>query len=101
MAHKPNMSRLLRLCQLRLSRRARSEVVDIRRRIAMISGALGLGVVALAFATAGDKARHLIFTFSKRAWWLPLLITPAGFALVVWAANRFFPNRVDRGCRRS
>src|SRR3546814_11745146 len=81
----------VRLWQLRAQRRARSEVVDIWRRAAMVGGALLLGFVALAFAKAGDEAQKLLFHISHRAWWLPILVTPAGFAFVVWAANRFSP----------
>ena len=91
MPAKPTRPRWLRLWQLRINRRAKTEVVDIHRRIAMISGAVLLGLVALAFASAGDRAQRLIFMATDRIWWLPLLITPAGFALIVWTANRYFP----------
>lgn len=91
MPAKPTRPRWLRLWQLRLNRRAKTEVVDIHRRVAMISGAVLLGLVALAFAAAGDRAQRLIFMATDRIWWIPLLITPAGFALIVWTANRYFP----------
>src|SRR3546814_10545637 len=77
MPTKPNLPRWVRLWQLRAQRRARSEVVDIWRRAAMVGGALLLGFVALAFAKAGDEAQKLIFHISHRAWWLPILVTPA------------------------
>ena len=63
MPAKPTRPRWLRLWQLRINRRAKTEVVDIHRRIAMISGAVLLGLVALAFAAAGDRvasARRLL-----------------------------------------
>jgi len=91
MPAKPTRPRWLRLWQLRLNRRAKSEALDVRRRVAMVSGAVLLGLVALAFAHAGDRVQHLIFAATDRQWWLPLLITPAGFALIVWVANRYFP----------
>ena len=91
MPSKPTIPRWARLAQHRFNRRARSEVGDIRRRVAMVGGAILLGLVALAFAAAGDRAQHLIFRISDRAWWLPLLITPTAFALIVWTANRYFP----------
>ena len=89
MPSKPTIPRWARLAQHRFNRRARSEVGDIRRRVAMVGGAILLGLVA--FAAAGDRAQHLIFRISDRAWWLPLLITPTAFALIVWTANRYFP----------
>lgn len=91
------MPRLLRLWQLRFNRRARGEVVDIRRRVAMVSGALLLGLVAMAFAEAGNYAQRLIFFITRQAWWLPLILTPATFALVVWFANRFSPESKGSG----
>ena len=91
MLPKPTIPRWIRLARHRFNRRARSEVGNIRRRVAMVGGAIVLGFVALAFAAAGDRAQHLIFRISDRAWWLPLLVTPTVFALIVWTANRFFP----------
>lgn len=97
MRTKPILSRLTRLWLLRLNRRARSEVVDIRRRIAMVSGAVLLGMIALAFAAAGDRVQPLIFALAARLWWLPVLVTPAAFALIVWTANRYFPESRGSG----
>ena len=91
MLPKPTIPRWIRLARHRFNRRARSEVGNIRRRVAMVGGAIVLGFVALAFAAAGDRAQHLIVRISDRAWWLPLLVTPTVFALIVWTANRFFP----------
>ncbi|MBN8803527.1 MAG: chloride channel protein, partial [Sphingopyxis terrae] len=97
MLSKPNLPRWMRLWQLRAGRRARSEVVDIRRRVAMVGGALLLGFVALVFAAAGDKVQRLIFQISAVAWWLPLLITPSVFALIVWLTNRYVPDARGSG----
>ncbi|WP_432770499.1 MAG: chloride channel protein [Sphingopyxis sp.] len=97
MPPKPKLPRWMRLWQLRLNRRARTEVVDIRRRIAMVGGAVLLGLVALAFAAAGDHAQRLIFAIAGVAWWLPLLITPAAFAAIVWTATRYFPESRGSG----
>lgn len=97
MPTKPTRPRWLRLWQLRLNRRAKTEVVDIHRRVAMVGGAVLLGLVALAFAAAGDRVQRLIFMATDRAWWLPLAITPLGFALIVWTANRYFPTARGSG----
>lgn len=97
MAAKPSLRRALRLWHLRLHRRAHREVVDIRRRIAMVGGALLLGLVALAFASAGDEVQLFITYLSRQAWWLPLIITPSLFALVVWISTRYFPEARGSG----
>ncbi|PZQ22097.1 MAG: chloride channel protein [Sphingopyxis macrogoltabida] len=94
---KPTFPRWARLWWLRAHRRAHTEVVDIRRRTAMVGGAVLLGLVALAFAAAGDHAQRLIFWITARIWWLPLLITPAAFALIVWTAVRYFPESRGSG----
>jgi H+/Cl- antiporter ClcA len=97
MSIKPDLPRWARLWQLRAQRRARTEVVDIRRRAAMVGGAVLLGFVALGFAAAGDDVQKLIFRLVHIAWWLPLVLTPAGFALVVWVTQRLVPEARGSG----
>lgn len=63
----------------------------------MVGGAFVLGLVALAFAAAGDRAQHLIFAISDHIWWLPIVVTPTAFALIVWTANRYFPESRGSG----
>lgn len=56
-----------------------------------------IGLVALAFAEAADWAARQFLTIEKNRWWLPLLVTPAGFALFAWATRRFAPDAVGSG----
>ncbi|KTF67386.1 chloride channel protein [Sphingomonas sp. HT-1] len=68
-----------------------------RRRIAFLGGAIVIGLVALAFAIAADWAAGQFASITARAWWLPVLLTPAGFALFAWATRRFAPDAIGSG----
>ncbi len=62
-----------------------------RRRVAILAGAIAIGVTAVLFAQAADHAGELFARFARRWRWLPLLITPAGFALLAWLTRRVAP----------
>src|SRR5438128_6603459 len=63
----------------------------LSRRIATASGAILLGLVALAFANAGDWAQH-VFARIVASWpYAPLALTPATFAVVMLATQRWSP----------
>ena len=69
----------------------------LSRRIATASGAILLGLVALAFAKAGDWAQH-VFTRIVASWpYVPLLLTPATFAMVMLATQRWSPEARGSG----
>ncbi|HEX8445373.1 MAG TPA: hypothetical protein VF649_02055 [Sphingomonas sp.] len=53
-----------------------------RGRAAILSGAIMIGIVALAFAAAADRADEAFATIAARWWWAPLLSTPAGYAAI-------------------
>lgn len=72
-------------------RRHGPEALVWRRRIAILGGAVLVGLVALVFAEIADKANGLFHSFSTRWWWAPLLVTPLGFAMIAWLTNRFAP----------
>ncbi len=60
-----------------------------RRRLAIVGGAISVGLVALGFASLSNEANSL-FHRTIAVWpWLPLLITPLGYAGIVWATMRF------------
>lgn len=62
-----------------------------RRRIAVLTGAIAVGIVAVLFAKAADAA-GLIFSHFAHGWhWLPLLTTPPGFVALVWLTRRYAP----------
>ncbi|MFC6622605.1 chloride channel protein [Novosphingobium panipatense] len=62
-----------------------------RRRVAIVGGAILVGLVALAFAHLADRANALFRQLYALWWWAPLVLTPAGFAAVAWLTNRFAP----------
>jgi H+/Cl- antiporter ClcA len=55
-----------------------------RRRIALWSGGIAVGLVAIAFAKASDLAYRGFRDVLAISPWLPLLLTPATFALLAW-----------------
>ena len=62
-----------------------------RRRVAMVGGAFSIGVVAVLFAGVADKASGLFDELAVRWRWAPMLLTPLGFAAMVWITNRYAP----------
>jgi len=65
--------------------------------MATVTGAVLIGLVALAFAFLSDQAQKLFGMVSSTAGWLPLLVTPAGFALLVWLTRRYVPEARGSG----
>ncbi|MEE4450029.1 chloride channel protein [Novosphingobium resinovorum] len=72
-------------------RRHGPEALVWRRRVAIVGGAVLVGIVALLFADLADRANALFHRFDAWCWWAPLVATPAGFAAIVWLTNRFAP----------
>ena len=71
-----------------------------RMRLVFWCGALAIGLVATVFAYASDAAQHIFFRLTdprSGLWWLPLLITPAGFVACAVIAERFFPGSQGSG----
>jgi H+/Cl- antiporter ClcA len=62
-----------------------------RRRIAVLTGAVAIGIVAVLFARASDATGLMFAAFARRWHWLPLLTTPIGFMALVWLTRRFAP----------
>ena len=85
-------SRRWTLYRLRALLRSRGPTsVRFRRRIAVITGAILIGIVAVLFAEAADYT-GLVFSAYARTWhWLPLVTTPLGFMALVWLTRRFVP----------
>lgn len=80
-----------------LMRRHGPEAMIWRRRIAILGGAIAVGLVALLFARLADEAGELFLRLVHRLWWAPLLLTPLGFAAFVWATARFAPDARGSG----
>jgi H+/Cl- antiporter ClcA len=83
-----------------LSRRSRHLLFSRplwNRRIWFVSGALAVGLVAIGFAIAANFA-NLAFAWLLRRYPLaPLIVTPLGFALIVFITRRFFPGAQGSG----
>ena len=71
-----------------------------RPRLVFWCGALATGVISVGFAKLADLAQRAFAHATAATEWsflLPLLLTPAGFALSAYLAIRFFPNSQGSG----
>lgn len=68
-----------------------------RRRIAMVGGAVCIGLVALLFASLADRANHVFIALFRLYLYAPLLLTPLGFAGIVWVTKRYAPEARGSG----
>lgn len=55
-----------------------------RRRVLFWTGAVLVGLAAVFFAKAADAAFDVFRSVASHGWWIPLLVTPAVFALLSW-----------------
>lgn len=60
-------------------------------------GGLLVGLIAVGLAWGSDIAQGWFRDFTTHWSYLPLVLTPAGFALVVFMTNRWFPNSQGSG----
>jgi H+/Cl- antiporter ClcA len=67
-----------------------------RMRLVFWGGALAVGVVSVAFAALATQATHLFQILLVRPWYA-LILTPFGFVLSAWVADRFFPGSQGSG----
>lgn len=65
--------------------------------MAVFAGAIIIGLVAIAFARAADRAGETFEHIVGRLPYLPLVLTPLGFALIVWLTRRYAPNAAGSG----
>ena len=65
--------------------------VRFRQRIAVVAGAVVVGIVAVLFAEASDEMGLIFSSFVHHQPWLPLLTTPLGFMALVWVTRRYVP----------
>jgi len=69
----------------------------LRRRTLFVIGGLTVGLAAMALAFLADEAQRL-FSLMRQHWpYLPLLLTPTGFAFLVWLTRRFVPGAQGSG----
>jgi len=72
-------------------------ILDWKRRLIFWSGAVCVGLVAILFAVACEKANDLFHKLLAISPYLPLLITPVGLVLIVIITRRFFPGSQGSG----
>ena len=65
-------------------------IPDWKRRIVFWIGALCVGLVAILFAVVCEQTNTLFHRLLGVSPYLPLLITPLGFAFIVYITRRFF-----------
>ena len=68
-----------------------------KRRLLFWTGAICVGIAAVFFAKGSEQANllfHRLIAFSP---YLPLLVAPAGLALVAYITRRFFPGSQGSG----
>ena len=65
--------------------------VKFRTRLAILIGAVAIGLAATVFAEASDMAGEMFHHFSVRYHWAPLVVTPLLFAGLVWFTRRYAP----------
>ncbi|HEY2836909.1 MAG TPA: chloride channel protein [Rhizomicrobium sp.] len=68
-----------------------------RRRLIFVGGGLIVGLLAVELAVASDTVQRIFQTYQARWPYMPLAVTPLGFALAVWLAQHVFPNTQGSG----
>jgi H+/Cl- antiporter ClcA len=82
---------------IRYGRLARLLTSRWRRRLVFLLGGAVTALVAIAFTVTADYA-HDANRWILRMWpWAPLVLCPGGFGLIVYLANRYFPNSQGSG----
>ena len=72
-------------------------ILDWKRRLVFWSGALSVGIVAILFALACEKANGVFHKLLSISPYLPLLLTPLGLALIVYITRKHFPGSQGSG----
>ncbi|NLH81380.1 MAG: chloride channel protein [Phyllobacteriaceae bacterium] len=68
-----------------------------QRRLVFWSGALFVGMASVGFAMLSNAGQRVFLFEEAKIWWLPLLVTPIGFALIRWATRAYAPAAVGSG----
>lgn len=77
--------------------RLRRAMPKMRRRGLFLLGGLLIGVAAVCMALLADRAQMVFALARVRHPHLPLVLTPLGFGLSAWLANRFFDGSQGSG----
>lgn len=73
------------------------KAADWQRRAATLVGAVLIGLAALGFAWAGDRAQHLFFVLQADLPWINVVITPAMFVAIAMITLKFAPETRGSG----
>ena len=68
-----------------------------RRRVAMVGGAISIGLIALLFADVSDRANLSFIALYREHPYVPVALTPLGFAVLVWLTRRTAPDARGSG----
>jgi H+/Cl- antiporter ClcA len=68
-----------------------------RRRALFVLGGVAVGAAAVGLAAASDRASHLFRVLRDLHPLLPLVLTPAGFAVASYVSRRYFPGSGGSG----
>ncbi|WP_028965476.1 chloride channel protein [Sphingomonas phyllosphaerae] len=74
-----------------LLRSQRPRARRLRARLAILAGAVAIGLAATVFALAADACGELFAGLARRYRWLPLVTTPLTFGALVWLTRRYVP----------
>ncbi len=78
-------------------RRLRALSLRWQRRALFVVGGGLVGISAVLLARAADEAFAVFQALTSGRPWLPLVLTPWGFALSAWLTHRFFPTSGGSG----
>ncbi len=67
------------------------------RRIVFLAGAVVVGLTATGFAKLADQAQDIYRALTWEWPWLPLILTPLGFIVLVSITRRWFPAAAGSG----
>ncbi len=68
-----------------------------RTRLIFWASAVAVGVAASVFALGAEHANHAFQTLVTRWPWAPVILTPAGLALIAWVTQRWFAGTEGSG----
>jgi len=81
----------------RRARQARLASLRLQRRVVFVAGGVAVGAAAVGLALAADWASAVFQSALARYPYAAFGLTPLGFALSSWLAQRYFPNSGGSG----
>lgn len=72
-------------------------IIRWKRRVVFLGGAISVGLIAILFAVICEWANTTFHKLLIISPWLPLLVTPLGFALIVYLTRNFFSGSQGSG----